>query len=320
MASARRILIAWMVLALCALAPASAGERLRCVATIPDLADIVREVGGERVEVTSLARGPENLHAFVSRPSHLVAVAKADALFQVGLSLETAFVPALIEGSRNLAVFPGAKGFINCSEGWQAIQVPVVLTRQAGDVHPQGNPHMNLDPRAGRFLAARVLAGLASLQPASKEYFEARHAAYLARLEVAEKRWAEIGAHFKGKQIVEYHQEFDYFLDVYGVVRVANLEVKPGIPPTPNHLAAVIEKMKAAKCEVILTAPWSNNSFVARVADATGAKVLVLPTACGGVEGADTWIELMDHVHERLARAFGAPLSSPKRDSAADGR
>src|SRR5688572_14599951 len=98
MARMRLVLIVCTALIVCAFARASAVERLRCVATIPDLADILREVGGERVDVTSLARGPENLHAFVSRPSHLVAVAKADALFQIGLSLETAFVPALIEG------------------------------------------------------------------------------------------------------------------------------------------------------------------------------------------------------------------------------
>ncbi len=316
----RLVLIVCIALVVCAFARASAVERLRCVATIPDLADILREVGGERVDVTSLARGPENLHAFVSRPSHLVAVAKADALFQIGLSLETAFVPALIEGSRNMKVFPGAKGFFNCSEGWQALQVPVVLTRQAGDIHPQGNPHMNVDPRAGRFLADRVLAALTGLAPESKDYFAARHADYSKRLEVAEKRWAEIGAHFKDKTIVEYHQEYDYFLAHYGVARIANLEVKPGIPPTPNHLASVIEKMKAEKCDVILTAPWSNNKFVARVAEATGAKIVELPSACGGVEGTETWIKMMDHVHERLAKAFGTPLPSPKRDPAPDVR
>lgn len=308
----RTALLTLLALLAAAFAPAGDAEKLRCVATIPDLADLLREVGGERVEVTSLARGPENLHAFVSRPSHLVAVAKADALFQVGLSLELAYVPALIEGSRNFKVFPGAAGFFNCSEGWQAIQVPVVLTRQAGDVHPQGNPHMNLDPRGGRFLAGKVLGGLSALRPESKEYFETRHASYLERLAVAEKRWAEMGQHFKGKKVVEYHQEYDYFLLHYGMTRVANLEVRPGIPPTPNHLASVIEKMKTEGCTVIITAPWSNNKFVERVAEATGATVVVLPSACGGVEATKTWITMMDFIHESLARAFGTPLA-PKQ-------
>lgn len=312
MSRLRLLFVALFALATCAFAPPREPERLRCVASIPDLADLLREVGGDRVEVTSLARGPENLHAFVSRPSHLVAVAKADALFQVGLSLEMAYVPALIEGSRNFKVFPGAAGFFNCSEGWQAIQVPVVLTRQAGDIHPQGNPHMNVDPRAGRFLAGKVLAGLSALRPESKTYFEARHADYLERLTVAEKRWAEMGQHFKGRKLVEYHQEYDYLVSLYGLQRVANIEVKPGIPPTPNHLASVIERMKAEACTVIVTAPWSNNNFVERVAEATDATVVVLPSACGGVEGTETWIKMMDTVHERLARAFGTPLA-PKQ-------
>jgi ABC-type Zn uptake system ZnuABC Zn-binding protein ZnuA len=304
----RSLLLGCIALVASAFAPAAEGERLKCVATIPDLADIVREVGGERVEVKSIAKGPENLHAMVIRPSHLVAVANADALFQVGLSLEIAYVPALVEGARNKNVFPSAPGFVNCSLGWKAIQVPEVLTRQAGDVHPQGNPHLNLDPRGGAFLADRVLEALSKLRPASTDYFTTRHADFVARIDVARKRWDEIGAHFKGRKIVEYHQEYDYFLLHYGIERIGTVELRPGIPPTPNHLAHLIELMKREKCEVLLTAPWSKNNFVDRVAEATGAKVVVLPSSCGGVEGSETWIKMMDAVHERLAKVFGTPI------------
>lgn len=284
------------------------GAKLKVVATIPDLADIVRELGGERVEVSAIAKGKENLHNVVARPSHLVALSKADALVQVGLSMEMGFIPGLLEGCGNPKVRPGGKGFINCSDGWQAIQIPEVLTRQGGDLHPQGNPHMNIDPRAGRHFATRIAAGLALLAPEWKVEFETRRDAYLARLEKAEKRWAEMSAPWKGRKLVEYHQEYNYLAALYGLTISANLEVKPGIPPTPNHLAQVIETMKREECDVIVTALWSKNDFVARVAEATGAKVVELPNMCGGIAGTETWIAMMDLVHERLAAAFGTPV------------
>jgi len=285
-----------------------AGAKLKVVATIPDLADIVREVGGERVEVSSIAKGKENLHNVIARPSHMVALSKADALVQVGLSMEMGFIPGLLEGSGNPQVRPGGKGFINASDGWQPIQVPEVLTRQGGDLHPQGNPHMNIDPRAGRHFATRIAEGLIALAPEWKAEFEARRDAYFARLATSEKRWAEVGRAWKGRKLVVYHQEFNYLAEVYGLAIVANLEVKPGIQPTPNHLAQVIESMKREQCTVIATALWSKNDFVARVAEATGAKVVELPNMCGGIAGTDSWIAMMDLVHERLAAVFGTPV------------
>lgn len=285
-----------------------AGAKLKVVATIPDLADIAREVGGERVEVSAIAKGKENLHNVVARPSHLVALSKADALVQVGLSMEMGFIPGLLEGCGNSQVRPGGKGFINCSDGWQAIQIPEVLSRQGGDLHPQGNPHMNIDPRAGRHFAVRIAAGFAQLAPEWKGEFETRRDAYFSRLEKAEKRWAEMSAHWKGRKLVEYHQEYNYLAELYGIAICANLEVKPGIPPTPNHLAQVIETMKREPCDVIVTALWSKNDFVARVVEATGAKVVELPNMCGGIAGTDSWIAMMDLVHERLAAAFGTPV------------
>lgn len=295
-----------------AFAPARAGDRLKVVASIPDLADLLNEIGGERVDVSSLAKGRENLHAVVARPSHLVAMSRADAFFEVGLSLETAFVPGLLEGCGNPKVRPGGSGFFNCSEGWAAIQVPTTLSRQGGDLHPQGNPHMNLSPRGGRALADRVLAGLVALEPQSKEYFETRHADFVKRLDAAQARWNEMAAQWKGRKIVEYHQEYNYFADAYGIEIVANLEVKPGIPPTPNHLAEVIDLMKSEKCDVIVTAQWSQNSFVTRVAEAADAKVVELPNMCGGMKGAETWISMMDLMHERLAEAFGTLVPEKK--------
>ena len=276
--------------------------KLKVVATIPDLADIVREIGGDRVEITTITRGTENLHAVTARPSHLAAMSRADVFVQVGLSLETSFVPGLLEGARNKAILPGNPGFVNVSEGWEAIEVPESLSRQAGDVHPHGNPHMNLDPRAGEHMARVVCEGLTRLDPGSEKLFQENLEAYRAELEAAKKRWDELAKGFRGKSIVVYHTEYAYFARYYDMETDA-IEVRPGIPPTPNHLAEVISAMKTKRVKVVLIAPWSNNRSVRRVAEATGAKIVEVPNQVG-TKGAETWIAMLDLLHHRLAEQF----------------
>jgi ABC-type Zn uptake system ZnuABC Zn-binding protein ZnuA len=280
-------------------------ERLRVLATLPDLADLASEIGGERVQVDSIARGKENLHAISARPSHLVAMSKADLFLEIGLSLEVAFVPGLLETCRNPRVQPGAVGFVMVSEGWDKVAAPTVVSRRAGDIHPQGNPHMNLDPRAGAHMARKICEGLARVDPKSAELYASRRDDYLARLEAAQARWSKQAQGWPGKRIAVYHVEFDYLAQVHGLEIVGSLEEKPGLPPTPKHLAELIGRMREQGVKVVVTAPWSNNAHVKRVAEETGAQVVVLPNQCGGVSGAETWLGMMDLIHARLAAALG---------------
>jgi ABC-type Zn uptake system ZnuABC Zn-binding protein ZnuA len=286
--------------------PAPASDPLKVVATIPDLADIVREIGGDRVDVTTITRGKENLHAVKARPSHMIALSRADLFVEVGLSLEVAFVPALLENARNPRIRPGAPGFVNVSLGWEPLDVPQEVSRRAGDIHPQGNPHMNLDPRAGAHMAQRVLDALVRVDPGSKAEHERRHADYAERLAAAETRWRAAGAAWKGRRVVMYHQEFDYLAAFHGLEIVGKVESKPGIPPTPTHVAALIRSMKESGCRVILTAPWSNGNDVERIAEETGARIVELPNQCGAISGSETWIGMLDEIHGRLGAAFAA--------------
>ncbi len=303
------LVVVCLPLALTALASpvlaAAASGPLRVVTTLPDLADITRRIGGDRVEVTALTKGRENLHHVSARPSHLVALSRADVLVQVGLSLEMGFLPGLLENANNPKIRPGMPGFVNVSVGWDPLNGPTVVTRKDGDVHPDGNPHLNLDPRGGRQMAARILAGLVAVDPAGKAAYEARAAEYGQELDAAEARWDAAAKTWAGRRIVTYHMEYDYLARRYGLEIVGTIESKPGIPPTPGHVAQLVAKMKAADARVILTAPWSNSGEVERIAEATVAKVVELPNQCGGIDRTDTWIAMMDLMHERLAQAFG---------------
>lgn len=286
-----------------------ASAQVQVVTTIPDLADVAKVIGGERVaKLTSLAKGTMNIHAVPLRPSKLVATSRADLFVQMGLSLEHAYVPGLLAQARNKKIRPGAPGFLNASEGWQAIEVPEVVSRGlSADLHPDGNPHFNLDPRAGRHLADRILEGFRRVDPEGAKGYEARHAAYVAELARKEEGWAALRAKLAGKRVVTYHGDFNYFLRAAGMQEHARLEPKPGLAPTPGHMAELIKSMRAEKVGVILTAKWSNNASVRFVAEKTGARVIELPTMVGGAEGADSWIEMMDLLHRTLVAAFEPP-------------
>ena len=295
------------ILGLLCLLVASAAE-LDVVATIPDLADIVEEIGGNRVEVQSIAKGTENDHAVSVRPSAIVAANRADLFVQMGLSLEHAYVPGLLSTARNKDIRPGAEGFLDVSTGWEPIQVPASLDRSQGtDLHPAGNPHFNLDPRGGRHIADCVLQKLIELDPDGRATYEARHADYVRRLDAARAHWDEIGKTWlRGLKVVEYHASFDYLTAYHGMEVVGTLEPKPGIAPTPKHLATMIRTMQEKGVRIILTASWSNNRDVAEVAKQTGALVVEIPTMVHGAKGTDTWIDKMNLIHERIAEAAEA--------------
>ena len=303
---------------LCLAGPARAAveKPLRVVATIPDLADVIETIGGARVEVTTITRGRENLHTVTPRPSHMVAMNRADAFFQVGLSLESSFVPGLLEGARNKRILPGAPGFVSVSQGWQALDVPDSLSRRGGDLHPEGNPHINLDPAGGLHMARIVRDALIRLDPGSRDEFERRFTGYEERLAEAAKRWSAIAKQLEGQPIVVAHVEFDYLARKLGLEIVGSLEVRPGIPPTPNHLAQLVERMRTRGVRVIVIAPWSASKDVDRVAEATGARIVVLPNQVGGTPGAETWLGMMDLIHTRLEAALAEPQgdSPPKQE------
>lgn len=289
-----------------AVASPTRADRLQVVATIPDLADLARAIGGDRVEVISIARGRENIHAVRLKPSHVVATSRADVFVQVGLSLEHAWVPGLLRTARNRDVEPGGKGFVNASEGWEAIDVPETASRRQGaDVHLEGNPHVNLAPAGGRHMAGRILAGLSRADPEGRETYEKNHAALVERLEAAEARWAAIGRELRGRKVVEYHKEFDYLFRAHGLELAGTVEPKPGVPPSPGHLARLIGTMREEGVSVVVTAAWSNDKHVAEVARKTGAKLVELPSMVDANAAATSWIAMMDDVHRRLAAAFG---------------
>jgi zinc/manganese transport system substrate-binding protein len=283
---------------------AEAQRKLRVVATIPDLKSLVEAVGGDLVEADSLTRGTQNFHEAEVRPSMMLKLRRADALVENGLELD-AWADVAVAGANNANIVRGAPGRIVVSHGVPLLDVPSArVDRSMGDVHPQGNPHFTLDPGVAPIITQNLVDGLARLAPASRPAFEKNRQAFLERLGRAMERWTKLIEPARGAKVVVFHPDFIYFLTRFGLVQLASLEDRPGIPPSPQHLVQVIRRMRAEGVKVILVEPWNDVKLAQRVAGDAGAKAVVMATGVGAVKGADDYIATIDHNVTTLAEAL----------------
>jgi zinc/manganese transport system substrate-binding protein len=269
-------------------------QQIRVITTIPDLADMTRQIGKDLVSVESLAQGVEFMHAVPIKPSFVPKLNRADLLLLIGLDLEISWLPALLEVANNPRILPGQPGYVDCSVRVNVIEVPARLDRSGGDIHPKGNPHYNLDPVNGKVMAETIAAALSRDFPQHQQVFEKNLKVYLAELDRWIPRWQEMAAPLKGVRIVPYHLEWSYFARRYGLEQVGTVEVKPGIEPTPNHIVELVQKMKQEKAQLIIYGPQSDR-FPRQLASQTSAKALKLPDMVGGEPQADTYIKMIDY-------------------------
>ena len=283
-----------------------AAAKLSVVATTPDLAAIAREIGGDLVDVKALAKPTEDPHFVDAKPSHIVTLNRADILIDGGAELEIGWLPPLLESARNDKIATGAPGRIVASQGIKMLEIPATFDRAAGDVHPYGNPHFLLDPLNVKIIAAQMAAHFGRVDPKSATVFMANLARFSAALDSKLTEWQKELAPFRGAKIVTYHKDFVYLAERFNLVVVDNLEPKPGIAPSPAHLAKVIGEMKAANVRVVLVQPYQNRKTAETVARQTGAKVLDVPQQPGVLPNTDTYFGLMDYMVKTLATALGA--------------
>ncbi|MEX2221527.1 MAG: metal ABC transporter substrate-binding protein [Candidatus Rokuibacteriota bacterium] len=274
---------------------AAAADKLRVVATTTDLKALTEAVGGDLVEVNSLARGNQNPHDLEVRPSLMVKVRRADLLVINGLDLDQ-WAEVVVQGANNPKVLPGTPGRVDASQGLPVLEVPTTkVDRSMGDVHPMGNPHYTPDPGMAPQITANILAGLARLMPGSRPVFEKNRADFLGRLEQAMSRWQAALAPFKGARIVQYHADFVYLFARFDLVKAGAIEDRPGIPATPGHLARLIQEMKQAQVKLVVVEPWNDVKLAERVAQEAGAKVRVLAPSVGALKEARTYLDTVDY-------------------------
>jgi ABC-type Zn uptake system ZnuABC Zn-binding protein ZnuA len=283
--------------------PAHAAK-IRVVTTLTDLADLTRNVGGEFVEVRSLATGVEDTHGVPMKPSFVPLLNRADLVVLVGFDCEHAFLPALLEASKNPRIQVGKPGYVDCSKGVSPLEVPKSTDHSEGDVHPYGNPHYMLDPVLAKVAVQNICDALVTFAPEHAADFVKNRDAYLAKLDAKIAGWQSELAPLKGTKFVSYHGHWHYFAERFGLVYFGTIELKPGVDPTARHIEGLISSMKAEHVSIVVREPQFPEKVPALIAQQTGATLVKLPIMPGGVPHTDTYIEMMDYIIHTLVGAL----------------
>ena len=284
---------------------APVGAQLRVVTSTTDLWDIARQVGGQRVVAKHISEGYQDPHFVEAKPSFVLDLRKADVWAYVGLDLEIGWMQTLLDGARNRKIAPGAPGHVDVSTAMPVIDVPRGnVDRSQGDVHPRGNPHYWLDPSNAKRIAELFKDRFTQLDPDGASVYAANAAAFAAKLAAAEREWAPLLARIRGKAVVGWHTSWRYFAQYTGLQLVGFMEPKPGVPPSPSHLAGLILTMKRTGAKLIIMEPFYDRKMADFVAAKAGAKVLVVPPSVGGTRGVNDYVALMRHDIEAVAQAL----------------
>jgi len=321
-------------------------EKLLVVATLPTLEALAQEVGGDRIETVSLAKGDQDPHFVSPTPVLMQKTRRADLFIEVGMSLEL-WAEAVVAGSGNPRIATGTPGRVVASAGIPPLEVPAVISRELGDIHPQGNPHLWLDPVRAKRMAANIERGLEARAPSGAEYFRARLKSFEERVdqslygkdllklvgartldrlclegrlqsfldsnEVGGKKlrasaggWLAVATPLRGAKALEYHKVWIYFARTFGLDLRGTIEERPGIPPGPQHLQATIKKIESEKIPLVLVDNFYDPQTPRRIAEEGGAQMVLLPNQVRGEPQITTYFELID----RLIREIAKPLSA----------
>ncbi len=281
---------------------------LRVVASTPDVADMTRQIGGDRVEVVTIAVGSQDPHKVPVKPSFVTKLNRADAVVVNGLGLEHAFLPALLEVASNPKVLPTGPGYIDASVYIQPLEVPTSQNRSQGELHPLGNPHFSMDPVRGKQMAKAIAEGLARVDPSGAASYQGGLARFDAALDAKIAEWAQLAAPLRGVKAVSYHQDLIYLADRYGLEMVDTIETKPGVPATPSHLEALIDTMKRDQVKLVIREVAYEMPLAQTVADRTGARVATISSMAGGLPETSGYV---DSVEANLKALVAAVLGTP---------
>lgn len=279
--------------------------KLNVVATIPDYGAIAEQIGGDKIKVTTIARGTEDQHFVDARPSYVRVLNQADVLIEGGAELEVGWLPPLVNGARNSKILSDAPGHVIMSRGVRLLEVPSgAVDRSMGDVHPFGNPHYSLDPANGKILAATLSSVFSKLDPSNAAHYEANLKKFNDALDKKLAEWAKSLEPYKGTKVVTYHKSFDYLLERLGLQLVGTIEPKPGIEPSPSYVSGLIPKLKSEGVKLVIIEPFRPRKTPEYVAKSAGVKLLILPGSVGGNEKIKDYFGLFDYDVSQIVGAL----------------
>ncbi len=291
----KKIILTALFLVL-AVRPLFAGDqKLNIVASQALYADLARRIGGERVEVKSIASPKFNVHFYQPKPSHVRAVAKADLVIYTGLDLE-AWWGSLVEAAGKPDLFPGGSKSVDLSSGIRLLGIPdAKLTRAEGDIHLYGNPHYAMNPENAGIMARSISKALQASDPAHAALYEENVRNFLRELELKISVWKAESSHCLGQEVIAYHDDIRYLADFLGVRSGQFLEPKPGIPPTPKHLESLENYIKENKIKALVMQTYYSPSAAQHLSEHAGVVIAVIGSNLGELEGVASIFDFYDY-------------------------
>jgi len=285
---------------LLAMTASSARAAIHVVACEPEWAALAEELGGDDVSVKSATTALQDVHHIQARPSLIAMLRRADLLVCTGAGLEVGWLPLLQRRANNSRVQVGAKGYLEVSRSVNLLERPARIDRSEGDVHAQGNPHLQLDPRNFLPIATALTERLAEIDPGHKDDYQARLEDFRTRWNAAILQWQGRAAPLKGMRTVVHHKGWAYLNHWLGLDEVGTLEPKPGVPPSSAHLSQLLAELSQRPAQVIIRSPYQSDRASEWLAERTDIPAIVLPTTVGGDDEATNLFTLYDDIIQRL--------------------
>jgi zinc/manganese transport system substrate-binding protein len=273
---------------------------LNIFACTPEWGSLAKELGGDKANVYVASTALQDPHRIEARPSLIARARSADLMVCNGAQLEIGWLPLVQQQSGNPKIRTGQPGYFEAASAVPLIEKPSSVDRSLGDVHPDGNPHLHLDPRNVALVAAALGERMARLDAADAAVFRDRTKAFLDRWNDAEARWQKLGAPLKGIGVVVYHKNLSYLLNWLGMQEVGALEPKPGLPPSTAHLNELLEQLKRTPAKAVVRAAYNEPRAAEWLAERTKILAITVPYTVGGTDGAKDLFGLYDDTLARL--------------------
>ena len=269
----------------------------------PEWGALANEIGGDRVSIYTATTALQDHHKIQARPSLIARARSADLVVCSGAELEVGWMPVVIGQSGNERIVVGKPGNLEAAQYVPLKEVPRLLDRSMGDVHPAGNPHIQWGPQNIQLVANELANRLAVIDPAGKAYYESRLKSFTQRWTDATKRWQREAAPLKGVAVIEHHKELTYLFDWLGMPVVGALEPKPGVEPTSSHLFELVQQQKTNPAQLIVITTQKNPEAAEWLSGQIKIPVIALPATVGGTPGATDLFTMYDDAIGRLLAA-----------------
>ena len=271
----------------------------------PEWASLAQSIGGDKVSVFSATHAKQNPHFIRARPSLIAKIRKADLVFCSGGGLEVGWLPVLIQRA-NQSVQPGTPGYLMASDFVPVLEIPTVVDRSHGDIHPEGNPHVHLNPENILPVAIELQKRLASIDSSNSEYYGKQLEAFTKKWNTSLKKWTADIAALENKPVIVHHKSLSYLIDWANMNEIGAIEPKPGLPPTMHHLKSLLSKVKEHPNSIIIKTPYDTPKGAKWLSNKTGQPVLTLPYTVDGDENSKDLFQLFSQTIKMLKSTGGA--------------